>query len=189
MSSPTQQAAALAAKIDLASVTAAELAAQRSTTAAAGKIPVALGTGKLDAGWLPGGGGGGVSTFRLEHDFTAPTIDRTGSPPQVLGQRSMAYSYADLDSKNFKVRLADLYIAEPAGAGVTITITLSGKGGAVDKVWTMDTAAAESDESVTIDATQSTDDYDLLTVEAVNKAGGTTAPVGVRVTIFTEYVP
>lgn len=54
MASPTQQAAALKAVIDLAAAQAAEVAAQRATTPAAGKIPVALVGGTLDPGWIPG---------------------------------------------------------------------------------------------------------------------------------------
>jgi len=81
VASPTQQAAALKAVIDLAAAQAAEVAAQRSTTPAAGKIPVAGEDGKLADGWVEGGGGSTQVPWLLK---TTTEMNAIASPTEGM---------------------------------------------------------------------------------------------------------
>jgi hypothetical protein len=134
---PQQQAAALKAKIDLAAVQAAEVAAQRSTTPAAGKIPVAGEDGKLADGWIPDDSGGGRPA-RIPHSVGVNEVNWTGNW-RVVKRWNMTDFYDD----DFVLPICRVTCGRVADGEWKVRVTAVGIGGAPDKTWDVTMAAGE----------------------------------------------
>lgn len=135
--------------------------------------------------------GNWITDFRMEHRSFIPTIPTTTPAQTVVDSYSMNDAYAGLATvvsykvKNIVVEIDPLW---PCDQATTFLVTITGIGGAPNKVYTVNVAAGATSGRADPDETLALASYQAVTVQGTADVAPVSPPQNVRVRMVTEYV-